>query len=60
MTLNNGASVLAVKPSQNGFVVLANFNGSFVTWAVDNDMNAYWGHYFETQDEALDDFNIRK
>jgi hypothetical protein len=60
MTLNNGASVLAVKPSQNGFIVLAKFNGSFVTWSVDNDMNAYWGHYFETMDEALEDFNIRK
>ena len=60
MTLNNGAFVLAVKPSQNGFIVMAKFNGSFVTWSVDNKMDSYWGHYFETLDEALEDFNIRK
>ena len=60
MNLKNGANVLAFKPSQNGFVVMAKFNDSFVTWFVDKQKNAYWGHYFDTENAALDDFNNRK
>lgn len=60
INLNNGANVLAVKPSNNGFIVMAEFNKSFVTWFVNKAYDAFWGHYYDNVNEALEDFNIRK
>jgi hypothetical protein len=31
----------------------------FVTWKVDDEGNAYWGHYFERQETALRAFADR-
>ena len=55
MNLNNGAQVLA--HTADNSVVLAHFRNEYVTWCVDPDGNAYWGHYFD-QDiiAATDDF----
>jgi len=58
LNLNNGADLLAVKPSKDCFIVMAKFNSSFVTWVVKNN-EAFWGHYYDNVDEALDDFNSR-
>lgn len=31
----------------------------YVTWAVGRDGDAYWGHYFKTFDEAIEDWRNR-
>jgi hypothetical protein len=55
--LNNGAVVI----EQKGDVVLARWDrdGKYVTWKVDNEGNAYWGHYFTALSDAVADFNKR-
>jgi len=56
-TLKNGALVI----ERSGRVVLAQWKGSeFVTWNIDSDGNAYWGHYFKDITSAAEDFLIRK
>ena len=42
LTLNNGAEVLAYED----WVVLAKFNGKYVTWIANENGDAFWGHYF--------------
>lgn len=59
MTLRNGADVLKMKKDASGFVVLARTDVDFVTWLVDNDGNAFHGHYFQTLAEASKDFDSR-
>jgi len=56
-TLRNGAELL----QQIGSVVLAKTGGymPFVTWTVDADGNAYWGHYHKTLTEAAREFEER-
>ena len=58
MVLKNGATVLELDNTSG--VVLAHWprNGrtEYVTWAVDNEGNCYWGHYFHTEAEARDDY----
>lgn len=55
--LANGALVLAVKRD----LVLAFWQGHapFVTWRVDEDLNAHLGHYHDDLDEALAEFDER-
>lgn len=62
--LPNGATVLAVKQTQynHATVVCAlphNEVTPYVTWAVDENSDAYWGHYFKTYDEAMEDWRER-
>lgn len=54
-TLNNGATVLR----KIGTFVLCEWRGEHVTWKVDTEGNAYWGHYFQNYSDALNDFNLR-
>lgn len=53
--LKNGAKVLERK----GDVVLASWGKEYVTWRVDAELNAYWGHYFREYKDALADFRKR-
>jgi hypothetical protein len=60
--LPNGATVLAFKQRSNDHgVVCARTHGAheYVTWAVDANSDAYWGHYFKTYDEAIVDWKER-
>lgn len=63
-TLTNGAKVLAVKQLIGGHATVVAEKSPdsvhpFVTWAVDENGDAYWGHYFKTYDEALEDWKER-
>ena len=59
--LKNGADVLASRKTRDGWVVLAKRAvGEFVTWCVDNNGSAFWGHYFGLDyDKACNDFASR-
>jgi hypothetical protein len=58
--LNNGAEVLAFKKILwSHMIVCAKWNEEFVTWAVSDHGDAYWGHYFKTMDEAIADWKGR-
>ena len=46
--LHNGASIIAAK---NG-IVLCKWTEEYVTWAVNENGDAYWGHYFKDDLEA--------
>ena len=52
--MKNGAIVIDFDEASH--VVLANFNGDFVTWLTDSEGHAYWGHYFDTVTAAVKDF----
>lgn len=55
-TLKNGATVI----DQRNDVVLAKWqDDQYVTWRVDADLNAYWGHYFDNIEDATADFAKR-
>lgn len=45
--------------SNNEYVALA-YNEKavqpWVTWQHNGDLNCYWGHYFDTEDEAYQDY----
>ena len=60
-TLKNGATVIAQLPSGDRTFVAAEWHGTmpFVTWAIDDDGNAYWGRYFATRDEAIENLKER-
>lgn len=46
--LRNGAVVLAeFKKDDDAHVVLCDWNDKLVTWKLDEEDNAYFGHYFE-------------
>lgn len=56
--LPNGAIVLQMR----GDTVLALYRGNWqpwVTWRLDDDHNAYLGHYFATLAHAMADFEKR-
>lgn len=54
--LRNGATVVAVKPG----VVLAVWKDSeYVTWALNDENDTCWGHYFQDFLSAVNDFNNR-
>ncbi len=61
--LNNGAEILAYKRIRNSHMVVCAKTEigvhPFVTWAVDDNGDAYWGHYFLTEDEAMKDWRER-
>jgi hypothetical protein len=62
--LRNGAVILAYRAVDNKRVVAARWNDErtqcpFITWRVDDDGNAFWGHYFDTKNQAMVDFNER-
>tara|TARA_R110002020_G_scaffold26759_3_gene86558 strand:+ start:200 stop:562 length:363 start_codon:yes stop_codon:yes gene_type:complete len=50
-TLRNGATVLARHPSRRngGDVVLCQWGAEFVTWVVNTEGHACWGHYHPTR-----------
>jgi hypothetical protein len=54
-TLKNGAIAL---DERNGYCI-AKWNDEYVTWAVDKEGNAYWGHYFSDIMEAVRDYMQR-
>lgn len=60
-TLPNGADILDRRTVGEGQVVLARYYGAqpFVTWRVDQDGNAYWGHYHRELVDAAQDFRTR-
>lgn len=57
--LKNGATVLERKPG----VVLAVWNKGtrreFITWAISDDGDTFWGHYFDKLAPAVEDFEKR-
>lgn len=62
-TLKNGAFVIEYHYSRlnDRRTVVAEWWGScpFVTWRVDEEGNAWLGHYFQSLDEAMQDFQKR-
>lgn len=47
-TLRNGAIVLAHRPKPScAGAVLCDWRGEYVTWCIDREGNAFWGHYFQ-------------
>lgn len=56
--LPNGALVLAFNNTAN--TILALWHTEFVTWRVDAQGNAFWGHYFQIDSEgAWEDYKHR-
>ena len=58
--LKNGAIMIGMLMNEHGDVFVAaetdGMAGSpFATWAMGSDESTYWGHYFETQTEAMRD-----
>jgi len=53
--LENGAKIL----ERSGAVVLCSFGREFVTWRIDMDGHAYWGHYHKTVSAAVIDYEKR-
>jgi hypothetical protein len=54
-TLTNGTKMIARLEARNGDAFVAADTGhNFATWAYnDDDGSTFWGHYFETREEAL-------
>jgi len=62
-TLKNGAKVVDFRIYGSGEIIaLCEWHGyhPFVTWRLDQEGNAYWGHYFETLEAAHADFEGRR
>tara|TARA_B110000046_G_scaffold185194_2_gene225978 strand:- start:1282 stop:1566 length:285 start_codon:yes stop_codon:yes gene_type:complete len=62
--LANGAVVLARQTDvrswgKPGEFVLAYFHNQFVTWWVDEELNAHWGHYDFEPESIVDDYYDR-
>lgn len=64
--LKNGAEVINrwYCEQRERWIVLAcwqrgSVGWEYITWATDDCGNAYWGHYFNTYQQALEDFNKR-
>lgn len=64
--LPNGANIISrwYHAQRDRWIVLAcwqkgNSRWEYITWATDDCGNAYWGHYFNTYQQALEDFNKR-
>lgn len=55
--MNNGAIVLAYCEQRQ--IVLAYYNGEYVTWYTEPNGEAYWGNYFRDFNEAAEDFKNR-
>jgi hypothetical protein len=57
----DGRDIILTRPDHYDMmaeIVLAKFGDIFVTWRrnVDEPSDFYWGHYFDTLLEALEDF----
>jgi hypothetical protein len=54
--LPNGAEIIAANEAKR--VVLCWYGGfqPYVTWRVDANGNAFWGHYFQSEIQANQDF----
>jgi len=65
MQLRNRAYVYGIAPASSDRsyrVVMAWYDGSphpWVTWAIDDEGNAFWGHYHTRPDVAFADFKER-
>ncbi|NIW99064.1 MAG: hypothetical protein GWN13_12630 [Phycisphaerae bacterium] len=58
--LNNGARVLSYAQAVCGrFYVAAEWHDEYVTWAIDEEGNAFWGHYFDEPGDAFNDLQKR-
>ena len=62
--LKNGATMIGLLRNKNGDqYVAAATNGMagspFATWAMGDDESTYWGHYFETEADAMTDLISR-
>lgn len=63
--LRNGATVLAVRSNPARYTIVAahwvcsSTSHAYVTWAVDDNKDTYWGHYFKTEAEAHADLDKR-
>jgi len=60
--LPNGAIVIhTCQPNKSHpeAVVLAEYGYDYVTWVIDHDGNAFWGHYFNNFFEAVADLKKR-
>lgn len=53
--LPNGALVIMRKED----TVLCSYGGEYVTWKVDRQNNAFWGHYFKSFNKAHESFQSR-
>ncbi len=53
--LANGGEVFAEVRIGDTHWVAAEWNGKFVTWKVDEGLNAYYGHYLDSKKDALRD-----
>lgn len=62
-TMKNGAIEVARIQIDDKIAVLADTNGvsghPWATWRMDEDGNTFWGHYFDTRDEAVKDMLAR-
>lgn len=62
-TLKNGAIEIARIEIGDTIIVAADTNGMagnpWATWAMDAEGNTYWGHYFDSRDEAIEDMRSR-
>jgi hypothetical protein len=61
-TIKNGATILAIHAIADRITVLCRFRGDreFVTWRLDTEGNAFWGHYCGTDRAAAEaDFSER-
>ena len=57
-TLKNGATEIARIEIDQVIVVMAKLvtdHDKWATWRMDPDGDCYWGHYFDTHNEAVKD-----
>lgn len=57
--LKNGAYVLESKATVDGEIVLAKWKNEYVTWMIDKEGDAHWGHYISDLPSACEDFSNR-
>lgn len=60
--LKNGATEIARIEIDGKRVVMAKREAGYqpyVTWQMDDEGNTFWGHYFETHNEAVADMLAR-
>ena len=60
-TLKNGSTEIARVERGSSIYVAAHTGGvqPYATWAMDKDGHTYWGHYFETEQQAISDLKER-
>jgi hypothetical protein len=67
-TTSNGYTVLKARRKEGAFtdsdcfgVALAKSDKQYVTWQfhIDGEVRLYWGHYFDDEESALADYEVR-